>query len=160
MHDRMKMISSVSVLFIFLPYMKTMDMIFSPVNGRNQIGALHADSHRSHLHVIEFQLNMRLLLCLEVFCVSAAVHQWGDKHRWRGMGIRAPMRVYTCLPTQTRMWLMFQKSLSSFSGGVSEVIIRLLNHAFYIAARIDSRLLIHFRGGSVSLFIHFSTPTY
>lgn len=63
MHDRMEMISSVSVLFIFLPYMKMMAVIFGCVNGkRNQIGALHADSHRSHLHVIEFQINVPLLL--------------------------------------------------------------------------------------------------
>lgn len=80
MHDRMEMISAVSELFMFLPYMKMMDMSFTSVNGRNQIGALHADSHRSHLHAIEFQLNVPLLLCLEVLCVCCSTSA-SYKHR-------------------------------------------------------------------------------
>lgn len=76
----MKMISSIWVIFILLPYMKMMAVIFGPVNGWSQVGALHADSHTSHLHAADFQLNMPRLLCLEGLRVGCGASLRGE-HR-------------------------------------------------------------------------------
>lgn len=104
-HEQMGVISSAFpskwAFPIFLPYMKMMDMTSSPACDRSQTGALHTNSHRSHLHAVEFQLHVPLL-CLEVMlCACFGAFGGGQTKMMKQEDYLSHERVYTCQLTHT-----------------------------------------------------------
>lgn len=114
----------------------------SAMQDRNHMSALHTDSHKSHLHVVEVQLHMPL----DCPCASACASVM-DKHGRRSTRISTPVRAYTCQQTHTRMWLMFQIAFPHFLGVSVEWLSDSSAVPFTTLPKIDSRLLIHFRRG-------------